>query len=885
MNQCSNPLTNPAVRLVTPVGLTAILLMLVWFGSTAGAQDTVDQTSATFAKDVKPFLTRHCLKCHDAKRASAGFRIDELPTDFQAAKAADRWKEVMDKINLGEMPPEDEPQPKAAEFEPVIRWINGRLRGVEMAARNSGGRVPMRRLNRVEYINSVRDLLSMDPKLLEPMLEDLPSDGTAEGFDRLGIALFFDQTQIEQTIAVAERIAERAIVDEKPATRIKRYEFEDNPRIKSFKKRVKSRFADTVVDAGPSGSEIINGGVRVIHGYGNRPSDRPWGQLGGTTFDDVVTEDGYYRIRIRAGASVGSRGEPIRVRMVYGSNTPVEAVHWLPIEASLNDPQVVEAVVFLRCGPPGIRRNVNFAFNDITDLIISTPENNKFFKEVRAAIGKVRDLQNAGGSKNEIALAQQELAATRERAAQWQGPLRYYNPKRDHKNPPTIFVDWAEVSGPVLPEWPPKSHRALFFAGDDRKDAAAIREMFARFLPRAYRRPVTEDELKGVVDIVEKARDEGKGLTQAVRIGLSRVLCSPGFLFIQEPATDETRRSLTDYELASRLSYFLWSTMPDDELFELAKAGRLSDSQVLMAQIDRMLNDSKSEALVQGFAGQWLNVRDFGSVEPAAEYAKHYDQTLEQASQQEAYAFFREVLAEDLPITSFLNSDFIMINERLATHYGIAGVKGETFRRVAIEPGHHRGGVLGMAGLLTYLSDGTRTLPVRRAAWVKTQLFGDPPGNPPPNAGEIQPNTAGKKLTVRQRLEMHRNEATCASCHTKLDPFGIALENYDAIGMWRTKANGEGFRSKSAPELNVGGAFPNGDTFDSLESYKAGLLKRKEAFTSNLVKQMMTYALTRPISYSDHQTVNAITQKVSSDGYRLRTLIREVVSSKLFQSK
>ena len=843
-----------------------------------------DDVPRAFARDIRPFLHAHCLRCHGAERANSGFRIDELSTDFQGAKMADRWQEVMDKINLGEMPPEDEKQPSPAEFEPVVRWINAQLREVELAAADAGGRIPMRRLNRVEYANSVRDLLHMDPQVLAPLVDELPGDGKAEGFDRLGVALFFDQTQIERTLAVAEKIAQRAIVDGKPQTHLKRYEFESNPRVK-YATQAKSRFANKQIDAGPAGAEIKDGGIQVIHGYGNRSRENPWGRLGGTTCEDVITQDGYYRIRIRAGASAGARGEAIKVRAHYAANTPVEFATEIPIDAPLDNPQVHEAVVFLRSGPEGLRRSVMFYFNDITDLIITTPENNQFFREIREARSALRDANTQGGTKAEIVAATKALAEVQARAEQWQGPLRYFNPDRDHTDPPTIFVDWAEISGPVPPEWPPKSHQSIFFAGDERQDSDYIREIFSRLLPRAYRRPVTDAEVNGVVELVEQAHADGASFHDAMRVGLARVLCSPGFLFIQEPAVDGQARKLTDYELASRLSYFLWSSMPDEELFQLAKAGRLHEANILSAQVDRMLDDPKAEALVQGFAGQWLHVREFGSIEPAAEYRNNYDESLEQSSRQEAYAFFREVLSRDLPVTNFLDSDFVMVNERLARHYGIEGVDGSQIRKVAIEPSNHRGGVLGMAGLMTYLSDGTRTLPVRRAAWVKTQLFGDPPGNPPPNAGEIQPNTAGKNLTVRQRLDLHRNEATCASCHTKLDPFGIALENYDAIGMWRTKANGEGFRSRNAPELDVSGTFPNGDEFASLEQYKAGLLERKDQFTRNLVKQMMTYALTRPVGYSDHKTIDAIIESVQQKEYRLRVLVREIVLSELFQTK
>lgn len=837
-----------------------------------------------FVEKVQPFLTSHCIRCHGPKRSNAGFRIDQLSTDFNAPTVAEQWKEVVDMINLGSMPPKDEPRPTTGEFEPVVDWINAGLREAKRAASNAGGRIPMRRLNRIEFANSVRDLLHMDPLVLAPLVEDLPGDGKAEGFDRLGVALFIDQTQIERTLKVAEHIAERAIVVGVPPVRSERSEAEANPRVARRKTKSKSRFADTLVEVGETGSEVVDGGVRYVHGYGNRSKDAPRGRLGNVDGTDVVTQDGYYRIRIRAGASPGSRGEPIRVNAVYGARTPVYDEVEIPIEAPLDDPRVHEAVVFLRCGPDGLKRSVAFAFNDIVDLIVSTPEASRWNNLVRRAQDKLRSANTSDASPAEIEAARAELDAIVAQASKWKGPLRHFNPERDSENPPTIFVDWFEISGPVAKEWPPKSHKTIFFTDDEREDAEYVREIFARLLPRAYRRPVSQAEIDGVVQFVERARAAGSGFHDAVRLGLERVLCSPGFLFIQEPAVSETPRELTDYELASRLSYFLWSSMPDETLFALAENGQLHDPQTLMEQVDRMLDDPKSEALVEGFAGQWLHVREFGNTMPAAEY-REYDTELEGSSRLETYAFFREIVAHNLPITNFLDSDFVMINERLARHYGIEGVEGPNIRRVAVEPQHHRGGVLGMAGLMTLLSDGTRTLPVRRAAWVRTELFGDPPGNPPPNAGEIQPNTAGKKLTVRERLDLHRNEPTCASCHTKLDPFGIALENYDVIGQWRTQANGEGFRSRNAPPIDVSGKFPEGDAFVSLDDYKAGLLKRRDQFTQALVKKMLTYALTRPVGYADHQTVDAITESVRRDDYRIRTLIRAVVRSELFRSK
>jgi hypothetical protein len=371
-------------------------------------------------------------------------------------------------------------------------------------------------------------------------------------------------------------------------------------------------------------------------------------------------------------------------------------------------------------------------------------------------------------------------------------------------------------------------------------------------LPRAYRRPVTDAEVDRVVQLVEQAREEGAEFSRCVRLGLARVLCSPGFLFIQEPAAEEQPRKLTDYELASRLSYFLWSSMPDEELFDLAKAGRLREPQVLRRRSIACSTIRRPRRSSRGSPDSGFRCASSAASCRPPSIATTTTRIWRSIAAGSLRVFPRSA-RQDLPVTNFLDSDFVMVNERLARHYGIEGVEGSQIRRVAIEPEHHRGGVLGMAGLMTWLSDGTRTLPVRRAAWVKTQLFGDPPGNPPPNAGEIQPNTAGKNLTVRQRLDLHRNEPTCASCHAKLDPFGIALENYDAIGRCGAPRPMEkAFRGRNAPRTRRQRRLPGGEAFESLEDYKAGLLKRKDQFTRNLVTQFLTYALTRPVGYADH---------------------------------
>jgi hypothetical protein len=428
----------------------------------------------------------------------------------------------------------------------------------------------------------------------------------------------------------------------------------------------------------------------------------------------------------------------------------------------------------------------------------------------------------------------------------------------------------------------------LFFAGEDRTiDARYIGEIFARFLPRAYRRAVLPEEVNDWVLWVLQAQKayalSGQG---AVKEGVKAVLCSPGFVFVQEPTgTASKPQPLTDYELASRLSYFLWSTMPDDELLRLAADDKLHLPKTLQGQVERMIADPKVTGFVKNFAGQWLQVCEFDKTVTDRNAYRAYSEDLRRSSWQEPYEFFQTVLRDDLSIINFLDSDFVVIDQPLATHYGIEGVKGEGFRKVLIRPEHHRGGVLGMAGVLTYLTDGFRTLPVRRAAYVVDTLWNEPAKPPPPNAGDL-PAVKGKNLTVRQRLEQHRNSAACASCHARLDPFGVALENYDAIGKWRERQNGEGLQGDDrSPALDVSGVLPSGRAFHDLAQYKQALLAEKERFVRGFTQKMLTYALGRSVGATDGPLIDGIVQQLERDEYRMQSLLQAVVDSEAFRMK
>ena len=843
---------------------------------------------------VRPFLEQHCFSCHDEATANAGFRVDQLAGRFGDSQTAEQWVEVMNLINLGEMPPEGEPRPDVAQIKLVVDWISEGLRRAELAAKDAGGAIPIRRMNRDEYANTIRDLFELDPREVGPLVERLPADGSAEGFDRLGIALFFDQTQLDRSLEVAKTIADHVIVDmDQPDNsnppEPNRMVFKAAEEIGPFDEKVKARFSGHIVDnwipAGPAGYEIRDDGVELMTAPSSRHRGHEWPKIGQLSVTDFVSEDGFYRIRIRA-EDAGNRPDPHLIRIEYQAGDFV-----LDRVVEVNSSGEIELLVFLERGLEDAKRSMRFSWNQTRDVIVPEPKYAEATKAMFMATRAIGKAKRAGKSADEIARLEEEKKALTDVVRKWTGPAAIWNPEIDRDEVARLFFRDIEVIGPIKEEWPPKSHQRIFFDGDERRDPSYAREIFTRLLPYAYRRPVTANEIDSLTGVVSDAMRDGLGFYPAMRRAVARMLVGPKFLYLVEPAARpgseaEQKRKLNDLELATRLSYFLWSSMPDKQLFRLAMAGKLSDRSVLAGQVARMLDDPKSAELVENFAGQWLDVREFGTVEPAKEY-RDYDEELAASEKEEPLRFFTEILAKDLPITNFIDSDFVMIDERLARHYGIPGVEGDEFRRVEVPEGVERGGVLGMAGLMTLLSDGTRTLPIRRATWVKTELFDDPPGNPPPNAGEIQPNTAGENLTVRERLEKHRSEPTCASCHASLDPFGLALENYDAIGAWRERANGEGFGGNNAPDLNVAATLPNGQTFDSLAKYKQALLKpdMRRSFAGAFTKHLMIYALGRPVGFTDDVTLEALVDDLERNDYAIRSLITGVVLSEPFLTK
>ncbi|OAI46471.1 hypothetical protein AYO44_11335 [Planctomycetaceae bacterium SCGC AG-212-F19] len=882
----------------------------------APAFELAPESKKTYEERVLPFLKRHCSECHDANAATAGFVLDSLKIDFLDGKTANQWREAVDLVSLGKMP-KKRPQPDPKEAFAVVEWVNAEMRNAEKRAQGSGGRIPVRRLNRTEYVNTLRDLFYLDDNVARALEEELPMDGKVDGFDRGGAGLFIDEAQMAKYLEIADLVLGREVFAPKPKLLVKKYFARD------IKLPYDGKFAlmaaypidhllmreRVKVPLGPNTIEFKNGGVEWFQGWrAGGDLIAGVGEVGaanwyGNSYEDPLKrndmQDGWYRLKVRAGASKGAGAfavDDVKLEFWYTPNTPIQAKESVVINASLDDPRDFEMMVFLRSGPPGLAsKNYGLRWNGVRNAVIPNPVLHKLEEEYNRVI-RLPAFTKRNSPQAEIDEAKrkvEDFSLHYHRSLLELKTALVYNPDVDLKSVPRLWVESFEIEGPIA-TWPPKGRTELLFAGESKAfDEPYIRQIFARFLPRAYRRPAEPSELDGLVKWVLNAQQVNNlSGVDAVREGVRAVLCSPKFLIIHEPTgKDDKPRKLTDYELACRLSYFLWSTMPDAELFQLAADNKLHEPKTLQAQVRRMIADPKGVGLVRNFTGQWLKVREFSSVITDRVQYKAYDDELQESSRREPYEFFKKVLQDDLSILNFLDSDFLVINERLARHYGIDGMKGNAFRPVAIRPEQRRGGVLGMAGVLTFLSDGQRTLPVRRAAYVLDTLWNAPPPPPPPNAGDLPP-VKGKNLTVRQRLDQHRDSALCASCHARIDPFGMALENYDAIGAWRDRQNGERFKGDDkSPLLDVSGALPSGRKFENLQEYKQGLLAEKERFVRGFVEKMLTYALGRPVGATDGETVAEIIKALEPDEatdqekYRLQALIQAIVFSRNFQMK
>jgi mono/diheme cytochrome c family protein len=729
------------------------------------------KSTATYGKDVVPFLKKHCFSCHADGKKKGGMSFDKFKSDEDVQKDRATWEAVRDAIDTKHMPPKSQPQPSAEEAKSAMRAIEGVLANFDCTKARNVGRVTIRRLNRNEYNNTIRDLVGVDFK----PAADFPADDVGYGFDNIGDVLTMSPLLVEKYLNAAEAILDKAIV------------VVDPPKV------TKERLAG--LRASKSAGEVPKGGSPLLFGKGEVSAS--------TT---VETGDYFVRAEVYA-TSVGD--EPVK----------------------------------------GVLR-VNGA--DVKTFDVKITSN----KGAATVEGKLLRLK-AGSTRLSVAF------------------LNPFTDPKDAAKRRQLHVKSISIEGPHNPPpvKRPDVHTKLMAYDDDLTEREGARVILTRFATRAYRRPVGFREVDRLLGLYDRAKKDGDRFENSVKLAMMRVLVSPNFLFRveQDPVGAEAGKAypVNDYALANRLSYFLWSSMPDDELFQLASKGQLRDH--LEPQVKRMLKDARSYAFVEHFGGQWLTLRSLAQITPDPKAFPDFDDSLRNAMLKETELFFDAILREDRSILDFIDADFSYLNERLAKHYGIDGVKGANFRRVQMPAS--RGGILTQASILTLTSYPARTSPVQRGKWVLEQVLGTPPPEPPPDIPALEDN---KKLegSLRQRMEQHRANPSCAICHQRMDPIGFAFENYDAIGRWRDKD--EGFK------IDPAGVLPDGKTFKGPKELKTILRGKKDLFARSLSEKVLTYALGRGLEYYDRCAVDKIVAALDKNDYRFSTLLLEVVKSEPF---
>ena len=445
---------------------------------------------------------------------------------------------------------------------------------------------------------------------------------------------------------------------------------------------------------------------------------------------------------------------------------------------------------------------------------------------------------------------------------------------------PRVRVWGMAIEGPSFPEWPPASHRLLF--GDETDSTKIdIDQTVLRFASRSFRQPVEPAEVEHYTAFIRGRIQSGDTHAQAIKLGLAAILTSPRFLYLDE-GNDESEANLTQHELASRLSYFLWSTMPDAELLAAASSGRLNAPTEIRSQADRMLRDERAQGFIEHFTDCWLRINTLGSMPPDPKaFGAYYSDRLEDSFKQETRLFFSHLLQTNGSILDLLDSDYTFLNDALATHYGVDGVQGEEFRRVTLTPEHHRGGLLGQGSILTLTANGIETSPVVRGVWVLENILGTPPPPPPPDVEPLEPDTRGT-TTIREQLDRHRNVAACADCHRKIDPAGFALEFYNPIGGYRSRYPALRDMGQS---IDGSGQLPSGETFENEHDFKKLLLDRKDRFAETLTEKLLVYAVGRAMTFRDQPEVQSIATDCAESGYGLRDLVIGVATSDTFQNR
>jgi len=759
---------------------------------------------------VEPFLKEHCLRCHGPEKSNGELRLDQLDGDLTKSSTFERWREIVSRVRVGEMPPDTEPRPQPAHVADFVKRLSDRLNEAS-ANQRSEGRVVLRRLNRVEYENTVSDLFNV----IASVKEMLPEDSISHGFDNVGAALNISPVLMERYLDAADAVLNEALA----------------PVHNVDSKTERFDLYNSLPQWFLAGAWKRDEGVILFRNSGDSASDLR---------QFKAPSPGRYRFRIAASA--------------HNSDTP------LPFAALLGN--------FVVSG--NFSRHLGYF-----DAPPGAPA--------------VIELEERLAAKNDtIKLTPVAL------------PFVYLKHETMPEYPgPGLHIHWIEVEGPLPEAWPTESYRRVYGDVDPKKGthADAVR-LLREFLPNAFRRPVTESEVQPFAKLVAESMDAGLSFETALRTGYKAVLASPKFLYFRE-----SPGALDDYALASRLSYFLWSTMPDETLLQFAQSGTLHHRQVLRSEVERMLQHPRAKAFTENFTGQWLGLREITATTPDKTLYPEFEELLQWSSVRETQLFFDELLKENLSVRNIVDSEFAMLNGRLANHYGIPDVHGVAFRKVFLKSEVHRGGVLTHASVLKVTANGTTTSPVLRGVWILDRILGRQMSPPPPNVPAVEPDIRGA-TTIREQLAKHRETQSCAHCHAQIDPPGFALENYDVIGGWRERYRvvadrKEWVNNRTGPlakylaayqygvgrQIDAGDTIADGQKFSDPAQYKKLLLQHPEQIARCITEKLVTYSTGQPVSFDDYQLVDKILEEAEASDYGLRSIVHAVIASPLFQKK
>ena len=794
---------------------------------------------ALLAKDpsFEKFLTTHCVSCHGPKKEKGDLRIDTLSRDFKAGMDSHLWAEVNERINAGEMPPEEQPRPSEKEISEFIAQLDQKLsegKAARMAARPP---VAHYRLSRKEYQNAVYDLLGVRYDPAKP--GELNEDTLWHGYERIGSQLSLSPSHVDRYYQAAEIVLDRAF-----------------PQTEGEARKIKKTAADLRYGGGEKQKEALKRfGIKrplrqlLFPGRVDQALAHHWfGKTG-------PEHSGLYKLRLQASGIRPPGGQPAHLSIgMRTSEENVDGLIELDITAPEDKPQVYEFEIFLE-----MPTQLHFAVV-ATDVI---------------------DRRGGGAFRGALASREAYIFTHSSETALLNPNAPQMFDGEGNGIFSTVILDWVEWEGPIVTPQEKSLRKGIF--PENNATIAQVSDRLQSFAERAWRRKVDSKELSGYLKSFQTDVEAGDKIEDAFRTALLRVLTSRNFIYLVE-GEPKPREMLNEHELASRLSYFLWSSMPDNTLFSKANERKLNGPE-LNKQVDRILSDARIERFVDDFSRQWLQLHRVGMFPPDKKLYPTYDDWLETSMANEPVEFFRELLSNNLPIESLVDSDWTMANARLCDFYGLPEPTKPGFQRLSLKPEHNRGGLLTMGGVLGLTSDGTRHRPVHRGVWLSETIFNKTPPPPPANVDPIEPvPPEGEKITIRQRMEAHTRDPNCAACHKSIDPLGLAFDQYDAIGQWRTHEHIPTGVGKNPP-VDASGTLTDGRTFNGSVEFKELLLDDRDRFASAFIEHLCTYALRRVLTVDDKEDVSNILSEAKKKNYQIKDIVRAVAVSDLLRKR